>query len=291
MPFYEPTKKQVVSKHPTESHYDMDIDFFRSFLDPYMKYTSGLYTTGNESLELACEQMLDLIIDSAKLPEKSNILEIGSGWGSLIRRISDRKKMWDYTGISPSKSQNNYLRSLQIPRSRFLDSTFERIDFEESELFDAIFLVGTFCHLTSKPQMLKKMKKYLSPNGKIIIEDSFFLSEKLFQNNRNDPRTAYLQKKVFGYAEIPSLAAFTDMIRESELILSVAVDYTDSYKKTIDTWIKRLAENLDSNDQKVKTFTNYLQIAQAGWNYTTSNYLAILEYLPLEKNHRTSRTL
>ena len=97
MPFYEPTKKQVVSKHPTESHYDMDIDFFRSFLDPYMKYTSGLYTTGNESLELACEQMLDLIIDSAKLPEKSNILEIGSGWGSLIRRISYRKKMWDYT--------------------------------------------------------------------------------------------------------------------------------------------------------------------------------------------------
>ena len=280
MPLYQDSKKPIISKHPTESHYNMGIDFFQSFLDPYMKYTSGLYTTGDESLELACEQMLDLIIDSAKLPDKSRILEIGSGWGSLVRRIADRKLTCDYTGISPSRSQNQYLRSLNIPTSRFLDTTFEKIEFDESESFDAVFLVGVFCHLRSKPQMLKKMKKSLSPKGKIVIEDSFFLSEKLFQLHRNDPNTEYLQKSIFGYAEIPSLAAFMDMIRESEMILSVAFDYTDSYKKTIQTWIERLAETSDPNDQTAKMFTKYLQIAQAGWNYTTSNYVVVLENLP-----------
>jgi hypothetical protein len=28
------------------------------------------------------------------------------------------------------------------------------------------------------------------------------------------------------------------------------------------------------------SFTKYLSIAQAGWNYTTSNYVAVLEPLP-----------
>ena len=34
----------------TNKHYDIDSGFFKTFLDPYMKYTSGLYAN-NESLE------------------------------------------------------------------------------------------------------------------------------------------------------------------------------------------------------------------------------------------------
>jgi cyclopropane fatty-acyl-phospholipid synthase-like methyltransferase len=34
----------------TNKHYDIEAEFFSKFLDPYMKYTSGLFIEGNELL-------------------------------------------------------------------------------------------------------------------------------------------------------------------------------------------------------------------------------------------------
>ncbi len=47
-------------------HYENDVAFFASFLDPYMKYGSGLFAEGDD-FEAASVRMLDRAIDQAGL--------------------------------------------------------------------------------------------------------------------------------------------------------------------------------------------------------------------------------
>ena len=265
--------------HPTVAHYDLDVDFFKSFLDPYLKYTCGLFDDKHRDLDGAAQNMLDFLISSAKIGPTSRILEVGSGWGSMLRRLCEQGLGSNYVGISPSGRQNAFIRR-EIADVPLIEGSFESLVMDDLGRFDAIFLVGSFCHLSDKKAQLSRLKRLLNPGGRIVIEDSFFLSEELFQRHAHDPRTEYLQKQVFGYAEIPSLSGFADMTRNAGLRIASMLDTTDDYERTIAAWLARLTSATVTDKALAKSFTTYLGIAQAGWNYTTSNYVAVLERLP-----------
>src|SRR4051794_26432345 len=97
--------------HATTTHYNSELVFFKAFLDPYMKYTSGLFSNEGESLEQGIRKMLDQLIDASGIKNKKNprILDIGSGWGALLRRIKETLPEYSYTGISTSEEQNAYV--------------------------------------------------------------------------------------------------------------------------------------------------------------------------------------
>lgn len=127
----------------TVKHYDLEVDFFQKFLDLYMKYTSGLFESETDELHVATQRMLDVIIDSGKIRPGGRVLEIGPGWGALIKRIRERAILCDYTGVSPSVVQNRYIDKFCGERERLVTSTFEDFDCR-SQRFDAIVLIGSF---------------------------------------------------------------------------------------------------------------------------------------------------
>lgn len=269
--------------HPTVAHYDIDSGFFKMFLDPYLKYTCGLFDAEHQNLDGAAQNMLDFLIRSAAVTKSSRVLEVGSGWGSLVRRLTETVGC-AYVGISPSSRQNDYIRR-EIAPVQLLEGSFEELSLDALGRFDAVFLVGSFCHLSAKPEQLVRLARLLRPGGKIVIEDSFFLSEDLYQKHAKRPETEFLQRQVFGYAEIPSLARFSDMTRRAGLRIRSLTDTTDDYAKTIAIWLDRLAEAPESYRHLQEIFVKYLQIAQSGWNYTTSNYVVVLESLPARGLH------
>lgn len=275
-------KIAVNAPHPTVAHYDLDVPFFQSFLDPYLKYTCGLFDKDHRDLDAAAQNMLDYLIDVGKVQASSRVLEIGSGWGSLIKRLRERELGHDYVGISPSGRQNSFIQSAIAPVP-LIEGCFEDLSLEQLGRFDAIFLIGSFCHLSAKQEQLSRLRQLLNPGGRLVIEDSFFLSERLFRAHAQDPRTQYLQRDVFGYAEIPSLSAFTDMVRTAGMRVASLLDTTDDYDQTITVWLDRLSNSPSHFANLSHSFTKYLNIAQAGWNYTTSNYVAVLERLPSKK--------
>lgn len=261
-------------------HYNEDPEFYRSFLDPYMKYTSGLYLA-NESLEKACVNMLDRIIQSAYLPQNATVLEIGPGWGSLLKRLDELRPDVAFVGVSPSRVQNDFIRQNVSTKAELSTSTFESEDFG-SRQFDTIFLVGSFCHLKNKLDALHKMKKLLKPNGRIIIEDSFFLSQALYEKHANHPATKFVQQDVFGFAEIPSLAAMLDTISATQLRLESTLEHSDSYRKTIAEWQRRLSQ-FTSFSKPAERYVAYMNVFQAGWDYTIANHLMVLKAAPSRK--------
>ena len=71
------------------AHYDLGNDFYQTWLDPSLTYSSALFAAG-DTLETAQHRKLDAIIDRAAVPSGGSLLEIGCGWGSLAEAAGRR---------------------------------------------------------------------------------------------------------------------------------------------------------------------------------------------------------
>ncbi len=65
-------------------HYDLGDDLYTAMLDKRMVYTSGMWK-GASSLEEAQERKLDQVCQKLALQSGDRLLDIGCGWGSLMK--------------------------------------------------------------------------------------------------------------------------------------------------------------------------------------------------------------
>jgi len=125
------------------SHYDVDAEFFLSFLDPKTPcYTQGVYTSAADTLDVATTRKFDYCYERLQLKPGDHILEIGPGWGAWFEYASRRGIKC--TGISISQSSIDYLRR----RSQELGYDWELIHadllaYQTDRKYDAIVIMGS----------------------------------------------------------------------------------------------------------------------------------------------------
>lgn len=271
--------------HPTQKHYDQDFQLFSSFLDPYMKYSSGLWHHNTNSFEDAAVNMLDKIISFMPKLESASILEIGPGWGSLIKRCihkNDGNLPNEYVAINPSKKQNEYLLEKIHSDVVIYETPFEELDIESlKNRFDIIVYLGSFAHMTNLDAITLKLEKCLKKNGKIIIEDTLYLSENHYKKYNDHPQTDFIQNKVFGIAPIPSLPKVIETAAHAGLSVKYMLEHSDSYQKTLNAWISRMKSELknlpDWAFNSIVENTRYMELVQRAWGFTVGNYLLVLQ--------------
>ena len=72
------------NKSAITSHYEIDPEFFLSFLDPKTPcYTQGVFADPAETLDLAQPGSLTCF-EKLRLKPGNNILEVGPGWGCMV---------------------------------------------------------------------------------------------------------------------------------------------------------------------------------------------------------------
>jgi cyclopropane-fatty-acyl-phospholipid synthase len=69
------------SRKNISEHYDLNNDFFASFLDPTMTYSAAYFYKDGLSLEEAQLAKYERLCRQLHLKESDHVLEIGSGWG------------------------------------------------------------------------------------------------------------------------------------------------------------------------------------------------------------------
>ena len=130
------------ARRNTERHYDLGNDLFAAMLDPTMTYTCG-YWKGAATLEDAQIAKMDLICRKVGLARGQRLLDIGCGWGSLLRFAAER---YGAAGVGVTISGEQ----LKLARERCAGLPIEiRLqDYRDvDERFDHVASLGMFEHV------------------------------------------------------------------------------------------------------------------------------------------------
>lgn len=259
------------SSRNIREHYDLSNDFFATFLDPSMTYSSAIFAKQEDDLERAQQNKIAMIIDKAGLTAVDHVLEIGCGWGSFaieaVRQTGCR-----VTGITLSKEQ------LSFARQRVRDAGLEdRIDLQ---LRDYRHIKGQYSKIVSI-EMLEAvghagLKSYfaacdraLQPGGRAVIQVITIPDRKY---NAYRFSSDWIRKHIFPGGHLPSLGAMAAaMAADSHLIIANLENYGLDYARTLANWRQTLLEKrqqileLGYDENFLRKWDYYFAYCQAGF--------------------------
>ncbi|TYI60318.1 hypothetical protein E1A91_D10G096100v1 [Gossypium mustelinum] len=88
-------------------HYDLGNELFTLYLGETMQYSSGVFKTGEEHLDVAQRRKISSLIEKTRIEKWHEVLDIGCGWGILAIEVVKRTGC-KYTGITLSEKQLKY---------------------------------------------------------------------------------------------------------------------------------------------------------------------------------------
>jgi cyclopropane-fatty-acyl-phospholipid synthase len=104
-----------------QAHYDISNDFFGLFQDPTRTYSCAFYERDDMTLEEAQLAKIDLALGKLGLEPGMTLLDVGCGWGSVMKRAVERYDV-NVVGLTLSKNQRSLgqrlLDQLDTARSR-----------------------------------------------------------------------------------------------------------------------------------------------------------------------------
>lgn len=153
-------------------HYEVPTAFYQKVLGPRLKYSCCWFERGDESLAEGEEAMLRLYAERAQLVDGQEILELGSGWGSLSLWLAERYPHSRITGVSHSRTQKAFIDA--EARRRGLGNltivTCDMNDFDiDAARFDRVVSIEMFEHMKNWPRLLAHIARWLKPGGLFFL--------------------------------------------------------------------------------------------------------------------------
>lgn len=147
-------------------HYDESPDFYTSFLDErYLLYSQAVFEHPENSLEEAAENKLHYVASACKLSDRTHVLDVGSGWGSLARRAVQADSRVTMLTVSPE--QAHYLSEVLVCKHpEHLNVTLQDFFRYRSETrYDAVTFLGSMEHLPDYRKVARRLSALLKPGG------------------------------------------------------------------------------------------------------------------------------
>lgn len=94
-----------------QAHYDLSDDFFGTFQDPSRTYSCAFFERDDATLEEAQMAKIDLALGKLELQPGMTLLDVGCGWGSLMKRALEKYDV-NVIGLTLSKNQCVYCQHL-----------------------------------------------------------------------------------------------------------------------------------------------------------------------------------
>ena len=265
------------SKKNIHAHYDLGNDFYKSWLDETMTYSSGFFEGNSDNLKEAQNKKYKLILDTLNLPKNSSILEIGCGWGGFLEYASSVG--YKIKGITISQEQFKFASN----RIKGLTNNpeIELIDYRKLKgKFDAVVSIEMFEAVGSKywKTYFDVVKQLLKSNGQALIQ-TITMKEDFYEGYHDWPD--FIQTYIFPGGELSSDKVFKENAANSELIASDITNFSGSYAKTLEIWYKNFQKKWDAIgeigfDEKFKrTWDMYLSYCRGGF---LNNQLEVSQY-------------
>ncbi|GGL46555.1 class I SAM-dependent methyltransferase [Nocardia jinanensis] len=236
---------QGASADAVEHHYDIGTEFYRLWLDPGLTYSCAMWADGDD-LRGAQQRKLDYLIEQAQIGGAGRVLDIGCGWGSLMRAVADRNDHALITGLTLSRDQ--YQHILADPPDRTEVRLEHWNDHRPGIPYDVIFCVGALEHFVrfglSRRERTATYRSFfaychsmLAPGGRLVVQTIGKGNRPLDQVSITDVQ--FLANEIFPESDPPRLAELAHASEKLFEIRSVINDRLD-YSTTCAEWLHRL---------------------------------------------------
>ena len=235
----------LVPEKANEQHYEVPPAFFENVLGKHLKYSSGYWPDGVNSLDESEESMLELSFERAQLADGDSILELGCGWGSLTCYMASKLPNSKITAVSNSKDQKEHI--LNRCKNQGLDNieviTADMNDFETENKYDRVISIEMFEHMRNYKKLLSKISSWLNDDGKLFIH--IFTHQSVVYPFENQGEADWMAREFFSGGMMPShdlLLHFQDDL----IIDDVWSMLGTHYEKTSLAWVNKMDANKDS---------------------------------------------
>src|SRR4030088_3614984 len=104
------------SPEAIQRHYDVGNDFYRLWLDDSMSYSCALWDGSDDSLQAAQMRKIDYHIAQAQAAGAGRVLDVGCGWGAVLKRLTTVYGVGQAVGLTLSREQEEWAVSTPDPR-------------------------------------------------------------------------------------------------------------------------------------------------------------------------------
>ena len=216
-------------------HYDLGNDFYRLWLDDTMTYSSALFRTGQESLEVAQEAKYASMIDQMGVKPGDHVLEIGCGWGGFAEYAA-RERGLRVTGLTISREQFDYAQA-RIARAGLQDQvTFKLQDYrDETGEYDGVASIEMFEAVGEKywPVYFGTLRDRLRPGGQATLQ-IITVQHKRWEVYRRG--VDFIQKFIFPGGMLPSPVVLREQVEKAGLRVQQSIEFGESYSQTLRRW-------------------------------------------------------
>ena len=247
--------------HVARVHYDLGSDFFAAMLDPTLAYSCG-YWAGSDSLEAAQEAKLEMICRKLGLRPGMRLLDIGCGWGSLMRFAALHYGV-ACDGLTVSRAQYDYGRECcaGLPVTFHL-CDYRQFDGAEAGSFDRIASVGMFEHVGKK-----NYRTFFAMARRFLSGDGLFLLHTIGSNRRGVGVDPWIERYIFPNGALPSVGELADAA-EASFIVEDWHNFGADYDRTLMAWLERFEQGWarfsERYGQRFRRMWRYYLMACAG---------------------------
>lgn len=259
-----------IKKEAISYHYDVGNNFYQHWLDSEMVYSCAMWDDDDISLETAQLNKLDWHLDNLGI-SNGNILDVGCGWGALLRRHISKGAMNAGLGLTLSEAQKEYVKVNDPDINILVESWTEH---DEHNSYDGIVSIGAFEHFANRKltrtekndlytAFFSKCNRWLGAGGVLSLQTI------VYGTMTSEEQNLWFSDQVFPDSELPTVEeiekASADFFELKELRLD-----GKQYAKTCDIWLERLrADKLTIIDsygvEKYEHYVKYLKFCVVGF--------------------------
>ena len=259
------------SQRNISDHYDLSNDFFETFLDSKMMYSSAIFENSDQTLEEASSSKLERLCRKLDLSSQDHVLEIGSGWGGFAIYAS---KNFGCRVTTTTISEEQYRTVIENVLANDLS---DKVTVLKKDYRD---LIGTYDKVISIEMVEAVGHQYLPTYfeilGKLLKPDGLLALQAITIDDRRYKRALrsvdFIKKHIFPGSFIPCISELISVsARKTDTILTSLEDIGLDYAKTLQVWRERLIANrskvlsLGFDEQFMRKWIFYLAYCEGGF--------------------------
>ncbi|MFL6080145.1 MAG: class I SAM-dependent methyltransferase [Ornithinibacter sp.] len=222
-------------------HYDVSNRFYEMVLGPSMTYTCACYAGAGATLEQAQENKYRLVFDKLGLQPGDRLLDIGCGWGGMVRyaarhgvqvlgvTLSRQQALWADRAIADAGLAD----LAEVRHCDYRDVTETR--------FDALSSIGLTEHIGVRnyPAYFRWIRDRLSPGGRLL---NHCITR---PHNRRQETGHFIDRYVFPDGELIGSGRIITAAQDVGLEVLHEENLREHYALTLAQWCHNLVEHWD----------------------------------------------